>query len=232
MTRHKETTLSRWTGDIDPAFMTIAAMTGIMFVALALLVALHPAPFFFDRPVSVAVQSVNFSPLEPFHVFVSAFSGWVGVAVGAAVIAATFLLMRRATAFVAFSAVYSLVYNGVNLLIRRPRPTGWVHTAPHLVGYSFPSGHAAFFVWLAVLAVVLMARHLPGPLYLTSWALALVLVLAAGLSRVYVGAHWPSDVLGGLLVGVSWTALSLALGRLTDPIFGRASISKAARRNR
>jgi len=109
--------------------MAIAAMTGIMFVALALLVALHPAPFFFDRPVSVAVQSVNFSPLEPFHVFVSAFSGWVGVAVGAAVIAATFLLMRRATAFVAFSAVYSMVYNGVNLLIRRPRPTGWVHTA-------------------------------------------------------------------------------------------------------
>jgi len=78
-------------------------------------------------------------------------------------------------------------------------------------------------VWLAVLAVVLLASHLPRPLYLASWALAVALALAAGLSRVYVGAHWPSDVLGGLLVGVSWMALSLSLGRLTDPIFGRAS---------
>ena len=208
--------------------MTIAAVSGLAFVALALLVAMHPAPFFFDRPVAVAVQSVNFSPFAPFHTFVSAFSGLVGVGVGAAVIAAAFLLMRRATAFVAFSAVYSLIYNGVDILIRRPRPTGLVHTTTNLGGYSFPSGHSGFFVWLAVLAVVLLARRLPRPFYLTSCALALVLVLAAGLSRIYVGAHWPSDVLGGLLVGVSWTALSLALGRLTDPIFVRASTTGAA----
>ena len=215
--------MSRWTGDINPVFMAIAAVTGIAFVALALVVALPPAPFFFDRPLSVAVQSVAFTPFQPFHTFVSAFSGLLGVAVGAAVIAATFLLMRRATPFVAFSAVYSLVYNGVDLLIRRPRPTGLAHTTQHQIGYSFPSGHTGFFVWLAMLAVVLLARRLPRPLYLTAWALALVLAVAAGLSRIYVGAHWPSDVLGGLLVGVSWSALSLALGRLTDPIFRRAS---------
>jgi undecaprenyl-diphosphatase len=223
MGTHKKSTLSQWTGDINRVFMTIAAVSGIAFVALALLVAVHPAPFFFDRPVSVAVQSVNFGPFQPFHDFVSAFSGFVGIGVGAAVIVATFLLMRRATLFVAFSAVYSLVYNGVDLLLRRPRPTGLAHTTQHLVGYGFPSGHAGFFVWLAVLAVVLLASHLPRPLYLASWALAVALALAAGLSRVYVGAHWPSDVLGGLLVGVSWMALSLSLGRLTDPIFGRAS---------
>jgi undecaprenyl-diphosphatase len=223
LSRHKKSTVSRWTGDIDPIFMSIAAVSGVAFVALALLVAVHPGPFFFDRPISVAVQSVNFSPFQPFHDFISAFSGFVGIGVGAAVIAATFLLMRRATAFVAFSALYSLIYNGVDLLIRRPRPTGLAHTTPHLMGHSFPSGHAGFFVWLAVLAVVLLARRLPRPLYLTSWALAVLFALAAGLSRIYVGAHWPSDVLGGLLVGVSWTALSLSLGRLTDPILGRTA---------
>jgi undecaprenyl-diphosphatase len=215
--------VSRWTGDIDPVFMSIAVASGIAFVVLAFLVAMHPAPFFFDRPISVAVQSINFSPFQPFNDFISAFAGFVGIGVGAAVIAATFIFMRRATAFVAFSAVYSLIYNGVDQLIRRPRPTGLAHTITQLMGHSFPSGHAGFFVWLSVLAVVLLARRLPRPLYLTSWAVAVVFVLAAGVSRIYVGAHWPSDVLGGLLVGVSWTALSLSLGRLTDPILGRAS---------
>jgi membrane-associated phospholipid phosphatase len=222
LSKHKKITVTLWTGEINRGFMAIAAVTGIAFAALAILVAVHPAPFFFDRPISAEVQSFNFGPFEPFNVFVSAFAGLVGVGVGAAVIVATFLLMRRATAFVAFSAVYSLIYNGVDLLIRRPRPTGLVHTTSHLLGHSFPSGHTGFFVWLAVLAVVLVARRLPRPLYLTSWALALVLVLAVGLSRIDVGAHWPSDVLGGLLVGVSWTALSLSLGRLTGPIFGPA----------
>lgn len=221
MSTHKKGIVSRLAGDVDPVFMAIAVVTGISFVALALLVVLHPAPFFFDRPIAVAVQSVNFSPFAPFHTFVSAFSGLVGVGVGVGVIVVTFLFMRRATLFVAFSAIYSLIYNGVDILIRRPRPTGLAHTTHNLGGYSFPSGHSGFFVWLAVLAVVLLARRLPRPLYLASLALALVLVLAAGLSRVYVGAHWPSDVLGGLLVGVSWTSLSLALGRLTDPIFDR-----------
>jgi len=44
-------------------------------------------------------------------------------------------------------------------------------------------------------------------------------VTAAALSRIYVGAHWPSDVIGGLLVGVAWTSLSLSLGRLSKPLF-------------
>jgi membrane-associated phospholipid phosphatase len=101
--------------------------------------------------------------------------------------------MRRATPFVAFSAVYSSVYHCVDLLIRRPRPTGLAHTTPHLVGYSLPSWHAAFYVWLAAVAVVLLARRLPRPLYLITCAMAVVL----GLSRIYVGAHWASDVLGG-----------------------------------
>jgi membrane-associated phospholipid phosphatase len=35
-----------------------------------------------------------------------------------------------------------------------------------------------------------------------------------------VGAHWPSDVIGGFLLGVAWTCLSLSLGRLSKPVFG------------
>lgn len=199
--------------------MWVALVSGFLFVVLSVLVAVHPAPFVFDRPVEVAVQSVSVGPFAWFNAFVSAFSGFVGLGVGAAVIALTFWLRRPATPLVAFSAIYAAVYNIVNIIIRRPRPAGVAHTTSKLIGFSYPSGHVGFFVWLSVLALVLLARGLPRWMYIGCWFLAVVLVVAAALSRIYVGAHWPSDVLGGLLIGVAWTSLSLSLGRLTKPVF-------------
>jgi membrane-associated phospholipid phosphatase len=211
--------LHRLTGDINWACMSVAIVAGALFAVLTVLVAVHPAPFFFDRPIELAVQSVNAAPFAWFNSFVSAFSGLVGIGVGAAVIAITFWLRRPATPFVAFSAIYSVLYNVVNIIIRRPRPMGVPHTTSHLIGYSYPSGHVGFFLWLSVLALVLLVQRMPRPLYLACWVLAVLLVVAASLSRIYVGAHWPSDDVGGFLVGLAWTSLSLSLGRLTKPIF-------------
>jgi membrane-associated phospholipid phosphatase len=211
--------LHRLTGVINWTLMSVAIVAGLLFVALSVLVAIHPAPFFFDRPIEVAVQSINVGWFSWFNSFVSAFSGFVGLGVGAAVIVLTFLLRRPATPLVAFSAIYSVVYNVVNIIIRRPRPTGVAHTTSKLIGYSYPSGHVGFFFWLSVLAMVLLARKLPRMLYIACWFLAAVLVAASALSRIYVGAHWPSDVVGGLLLGVAWTCLSFSLGRLTKAVF-------------
>lgn len=210
----------RIVGEVDPGFMAIFAVTGVLFAILTVAVAIHPAPFFFDRPIAVDVQSVNAGAIQPFNAFVSAFEGFVGVGVGLAVIFITFVLRRPATLFVAFSALYVVIYTGINIVIARPRPTGLAHTTSHLTGYSFPSGHVAFFVWLGVLAIVLLARGLPRILQIGCWILVAAVVVGAALSRIDVGAHWPSDVVGGLLVGVAWTSLSLSLGRLTRPIFG------------
>ena len=66
--------------------MSVAIVAGLLFVALSVGVALHPAPFFFDRPIEVAVQSVNGQAFAWFNSFVSAFSGFVGLGVGAGVI--------------------------------------------------------------------------------------------------------------------------------------------------
>ncbi len=202
--------------------MTVAIVAGALFVLLTALVVAHPAPFFFDRPIEVAVQSVNVGPFGWFNTFISDFSGFVGIGVALAVIAVTFLFRRPATPLVAFSALYAAVYNGVNIIVHRPRPSGVAHTTSKMIGYGYPSGHVGFFVWLSVIAVLLLARdRLPRVLYILCWLLAVVFVAAAGLSRIYVGAHWPSDVIGGFLVGVAWICLSLSLGRLTGPAFRR-----------
>ena len=214
--------------------MAVAIVAALLFAVLTVVVALHPAPFFFDRPIEVAVQSVSGQDFGWFNAFVSAFSGFVGVGVGAARDRDHVPAARPATPLVAFSAIYSAVYNVVNIIVRRPRPSGVAHTTSKLIGYSYPSGHVGFFVWLSVLAMVLLARRLPRPLYIACWFLAAALVLAAGLSRIYVGAHWPSDVLAGFLVGVAWTSPEPVAGPphragvRPTPRAGHRSASRAA----
>jgi hypothetical protein len=54
--------LHRLTGDVNRLFLAMALIAGVLFALLTVLVAIHPAPFFFDRPIEVAVQSVNAGP--------------------------------------------------------------------------------------------------------------------------------------------------------------------------
>ena len=84
----------------------------------------------------------------------------------------------------------------------RPRPALWESIAPEST-FSFPSGHAMGSMTLAAVAVLLAWR--------TRWrwpvALAAVaFVLLVGLSRLYLGVHYPSDVVAGWAAGLAWVA--------------------------
>jgi undecaprenyl-diphosphatase len=92
----------------------------------------------------------------------------------------------------------------LKLMFHRPRPaTFFSLTEP--VGYSFPSGHAlvscAFFGGLAVFAAARTGSRARRCLY---YILAALLIAAIGYSRIYLGAHYPSDVAGGYAAAVVW----------------------------
>ena len=113
----------------------------------------------------------------------------------------------------------ALLSQGVNpllkLLVDRPRPTEdllmiWRDPA----GLGFPSGHAYTAIILFGLIYYLAPSVVPWKWIVRLLRLSsLILIVLIGISRVYLGAHWPSDVLGGFLVGGIMLAILSQLHR-------------------
>lgn len=143
----------------------------------------------------------------------ASFFGSVPVMIGISSAAALYFLRRKnyreALAAVAASLGAFFLETVLKEIFRRPRPP---HAPPaEAYGYSFPSGHAtvaaALFLVLAWLWYRRTRRRWPGPA-------GLLLTLLIGTSRIYLGAHYPSDVLAGFVLGIAWgLAVLLFLGR-------------------
>ena len=99
----------------------------------------------------------------------------------------------------------------LKIFFRRPRPALWVSNDAHLRTFSFPSGHATvslcFCGWLSWVGF----KFIKNPLALTAWLLTmLIIVVMVGLSRIYRGVHYLTDVVGGYISGGFWLALLLS----------------------
>jgi undecaprenyl-diphosphatase len=130
-----------------------------------------------------------------------------GVAVAFATLAAVVLafasgLYRQGVALAAgmtVAGVLNLIAKG---LFARVRPES-VDNAPVVFTLSFPSGHA-FLTMAAGLSIVLVfSRQMSRPVRRSALSLALALAFAAGVSRVLLALHWPSDVIAGWLLGIA-----------------------------
>ena len=131
----------------------------------------------------------------------------------AAALFALLVLRLRREAVVLLGTVIGgwLVNSGIKALVGRPRPT----IVPHLTeagGASFPSGHSfnSAVVYLAI-ALAFAAMSPRQPVRLTIIAAAAILSMAIAFSRVWLGVHFPSDVIAGWLGGVGWALLATAL---------------------
>jgi membrane-associated phospholipid phosphatase len=146
------------------------------------------------------------------------------------VLVVAWLLWRRLPRLAVFVAVTvagsSLVNTAVKTVVHRTRPAV-VDPVVHERGLSFPSGHSqAAVVGYAVLLLVFL------PVLTRTWrrvavALAVLLVLAIGFSRVALAAHYVSDVLAGYLLGAAWVAVMTALFSIWRTDRGRPPVEPA-----
>jgi undecaprenyl-diphosphatase len=147
---------------------------------------------------------------------------WISFIGGDGLTAAAILSV---TLFLAFrwrrAAVWMLVNISGTLILdltlkysfARLRPTPFFVPMPHTP--SFPSGHSLFsFCFYGVLAGLLADRIESRRWQILIWTLAAALVGAIGLSRIYLGVHYPSDVIAGYLTGTLWVSTMVALDRM------------------
>jgi undecaprenyl-diphosphatase len=145
--------------------------------------------------------------------------GGIGVVIGSSLVFAGYLALRRRFVDVGVLAASVIGAQLVSAVIKhwveRPRPDLVSHEAA-IYSASFPSGHTLMATTVYITFAMLIAadfpeRRLRDYLLGVAW----VVSFAVGASRIYLGVHWPSDVLAGWCIGALWMlAMSRWLPRL------------------
>ncbi len=209
-----------------PAELAGASIAAVGIVVILLVgLAIDHWPFAFDHAIIVGLRAWGGpSWLSTAAIDVTALGGGVVLTI-VVVVAAGLLLAQRlwltALAVVSASMTGGLMVDIVKSQISRPRPD----IVEHLVqvsNTSFPSGHSAnsavVYLTLAGLASQVTQDRATRRYLLV---VAILLVGAIGCSRVYLGVHWPSDVLAGWSFGTLWAlAWWLATARVRSSIGG------------
>jgi undecaprenyl-diphosphatase len=183
-----------------------------LFLIIAAAVALSPAVTAMDDRVATWLHARATPSVTPVMVALSLFGAPTTLTV-VAVAGSLLLLYRRRYVEAAMLSAVVLGGNFLNFclkhLIQRGRP---VFEDPlfSLPTYSFPSGHAmastVFYGLLAIYVSVSPRQRYAAPVAIGA---AVLMVALVSLSRVYLGLHYPSDVMGGIAEGIAWLALSL-----------------------
>ncbi|MEV6556556.1 phosphatase PAP2 family protein [Nocardia sp. NPDC051756] len=163
-----------------------------------------------DTPIADWAVAHRNGTLTPLAKIVSNLGGTVAMTILAAVALVAFATRgyRREAALIVVTGLgaWVLVDGGKNL-IARPRPP----IVDHLIvktNFAYPSGHSlGSIVVISTLAILLIPRlRKPAARWVAAIAAA-IFVAAVGLSRIYLGVHWSTDVLGGWSLGALWVIL-------------------------
>lgn len=172
-----------------------------------------------DDAVSAAIQSYRSPSLTPIFEFITHMGDRVAYFIAALIIAAFFYFKYARWKFTLQTILVLLLSSLSNVILKkvinRERPT-----LEHLVAVStlsYPSGHSmsamAFYGFLIYLSFRFSRSW--GPKLLAFFGFGL-LILLIGISRVYLGVHYPSDVMAGFVGGLIWVAFCVVVFNIID----------------
>ncbi|MEO7326247.1 MAG: phosphatase PAP2 family protein [Dokdonella sp.] len=166
--------------------------------------------FFFDVPLLEFVHDAARDGFDRFFVAVAALGYLYGVVPFDVALIVTLGWKRRLREglFAGLAIIGSALLNlGAKSVFARERPSLWESISPE-GNYSFPSGHAMGSMTLACVVVLLCwPTRARWPVAIA----AAVMVILVGLSRIYLGVHYPSDILAGWTAAIAWTFAVYAL---------------------
>ncbi len=194
----------------------VLVTAGVVFATLGLLAHSTTTLLRFDVPIERTVQGVHW----PLYGWILTHESDLGfpplsfVSYGLVFVLLLAVGLRmEAVLAIGSSAVADVVGGLVKPLVGRVRPSAAaVHVVGHVTGYSFPSGHViqytTLFGFSFYLVMVVWQR---GRLRAVVLSVLALLVLLVGPSRVFLGQHWPSDVLAAYLFAGVWLAATIEL---------------------
>lgn len=213
------------------AFALFATGGVMLFAKIAEDVALHETSQF-DRAFSLWVHGFDTPALDSIMIWLSFIGSFPAVVVYVAAIVLIWSWRRDDDAAMIGLLGVIAIDEALNRILKdifdRPRPTLFEEIAT-LHSYSFPSGHAMSATAIYGMMAVVVGRMVPR-LKKWAYAAAVVLALLIGLSRIYLGVHWLTDVLAGyaagaaiLFLGILWLEIKPADRTIRRPPAARMS---------
>lgn len=209
-----------WRQQISPRFSGLLPLLGVLGFAIATIalwifvaiadVILEKQTLAFDTQILLAIRQIHTPLLDRLMVLIT-FLGEPWVLMVLAIVLGMALILQKHRLEALTLLVSSSGALGLNIWLKeifaRSRPALWEQILD-VRFYSFPSGHAMMsLVVYAVLAYGLALRFRHQQAIIVLGSIALIAVI--GFSRLYIGVHWPTDVIGGYAAGLVWVITCL-----------------------
>jgi len=170
----------------------------------------------FDSNIRYAMRQIQSPMWSSVLLTVTKLGSTWGLVIIGSIAGIAFILLRwfrPLVLFVIVMAGQAALHHGFKWLFARPRPPALINY-PLAENFSFPSGHAIAALCLyGAMAWLVATRYENAAAKAGVAIVAAILILLIALSRVYIGIHYPTDVVAGLLAAAVWTAAVMSADR-------------------
>ncbi len=214
-----------WLRYIHPRLAPLIATIGIVGLASCLLIlfvlaklaeeVLEGDTFAFDTTFLLWLHHFANPNLDNLMLFLTNLGNpsTVVIVAGVTVLLLWWRSYREEAKVFVFTCLGGLILNtGLKLFFSKPRPELW-HRLISEKSFSFPSGHALGSMVLYGFIAYELATHYPH-LAKVIYSLTVILIIAIGISRLYLGVHWPTDIIAGYGVGFLWLMICITMLKL------------------
>lgn len=186
-----------------------------LFIIVSLLSAINPY-FKLDLQITEGLQNIQSVLFSQLMWFVTSLGNYPYMLFIVGITSSLLYLYKfRTEAIISSLAAAGSALSGsiIKMIVDRPRPEGdLVHVSVWLSDKSYPSNHVLVFtVFFGFLLYLLLSKpkHKTKGIFFS--ILFFLLIATIGISRIYLGAHWASDVLGGYLLGILWLIFTIRI---------------------